>query len=95
MRTIKRRYFGDNPTRDYAAFCSTCGTPWPRSELRIDGDGRPQCPRCFGPSTSDLNRSNVRRARGREHPLRIDGPVYDRPPLENPHPDWEPGDPPP
>lgn len=42
-RTIGRRWPGKRPAGDYTAECAYCGTPWRRSQLRMDGSGNLVC----------------------------------------------------
>jgi hypothetical protein len=45
MQTIGKRYQG--PLYNYTDTCDYCGTPWHRTEMRLDAEGKLRCPQCM------------------------------------------------
>lgn len=74
MRTLPRSWKG-RPRGDYAALCSICGVPWPRSRLVKKADGLFYCPDDVrGRDAVTLSRLNAERRQRPQWPP-MDAPV--------------------
>lgn len=57
MLTIGKRYSG--PLYNWTDFCDYCGTPWHRSDLKLDRDGFLRCPLETGLTLLELQENAV------------------------------------
>jgi uncharacterized Zn finger protein (UPF0148 family) len=74
MQTIGHRYHG--PRFNYTELCGYCGTPWHRSDLNRNSEGKLYCPNCTNESeclTDAIRRDSANyiepvRGKSREEP---------------------------
>lgn len=57
MQTIGKHYSGS--PYNWTDFCDYCGTPWHRSDLKLDADGFLRCPNEDGLTLTELQQIAV------------------------------------